>query len=92
MKLTSIPIQNDQVNMYVHDSLGYVFFPEGGKVRVINPTGVDVWNAINGSNTIQNIIQQLTDLYDQNSHSLQIEVMNFLLQLKNRSLIYLKEE
>jgi hypothetical protein len=92
MNLSTILSRNNNVSIHIHDSLGYVIDPEKGKIRVLNPTGVDIWNAINGKNSVQDIIHHLTVIYDQKSTLFQKEVIDFLLQLKERSLIYLKEE
>ena len=92
MNLSTILSRNNNVSLHIHNSLGYLIDPEKGKIRVLNPTGVDIWKAIDGKNSIQNIIHHLADIYDQKSLTFHTEVMDFLLQLKKRSLIYLKEE
>ena len=92
MNLTAVPFHNSKVSMNIHDTLGYVIDPLEGKIRVLNPTGVDIWNTINGCNSILDIINEVSNTYEYNSQVIQIDVINFLLQLKERSLIYLKEE
>lgn len=92
MNYSSIPFRSEKVSIHIHDSLGYVIDPEKGKIRVLNEIGVEIWNTIDGSTSIKEILKKIGDIYEHKSHPFQKDVMNFLLQLKDRSLIYLKEE
>ena len=92
MKLSAIPARNPDLTLYINDSLGYVSHPLKGKIRVLNQTGLSVWEHIDGEKTIREIKEKLENEFENSSSSIETEVIDFLVQLKERSLIYLIEE
>ena len=92
MKLSAIPERNPDLTLYIDDSLGYVSDPLKGKIRVLNQTGLSVWEHIDGEKNIREIKETLENEFDNSSSSIETEVIDFLIQLKERSLIYLIEE
>ena len=92
MNLTAIPLQNDQIKFFRVESEGILVHPQKGKVRVLNPTGTFIWDLIDGTTSINEIINSVDSVYACHSDLLQSEVVHFLKVLSEKSLIYLKEE
>lgn len=92
MKLSAIPARNPDLTLNIYDSLGYVTDPLKGKIRVLNQTGLSVWEHIDGEKTIREIKEKLENEFEKSPSSMETEVIDFLVQLKERSLIYLIEE
>lgn len=92
MQLSSIPVKYPEVFLHIHDSLGYLINPLKGKIRVVNQTGLSVWQSIDGQKSIHEIKTKIENEFDHPPFSLETEVIDFLIQLKERSLIYLIEE
>lgn len=92
MQLSSIPAKNPELTFNTYDSLGFVSHPLKGKIRVLNPTGMSVWEHIDGKKTIREIKENMENEFDNIPSSIETEVIDFLTQLKERSLIYLIEE
>ena len=92
MQPTEIPVKNDQIVYQRPEQDGFLINPLKGNLLAINPTGAQVWELIDGQKNIADIIQEMSGLFNQTDQEIQKDLLIFLQKLKDRSLIYLKEE
>lgn len=52
---------------------------------------IDIWSKINGENTIEQIIQLMSEKYNSSYEDIQQDIIEFILELKNKDLILLAE-
>ena len=92
MNLTAIPYLNEQITFFKVESDGILVHPQKGKVRVLNHSGTFIWQLIDAKLSINDIIDRMDSVYACRPDTIQSEVIHFLQELSERSLIYLKEE
>ena len=92
MKLSSIPIKNEQYYYQKVKNDGFLINSSIGKIKVVNPTGAQVWELIDGHNSIHDIARIMESMFDTTIDELYSDLIKFLQALFERSLIYLKQE
>ena len=92
MNLTSIPVQNEEVVYQKVENDGILAHGQKGKVRVVNPVGAYIWDLIDGQTPVDEIVNRVKSSFFYQYDSIHSDVIHYLQQLSERSLIYLKEE
>jgi hypothetical protein len=92
MKLTSIPVQNEEVYYHKVENEGLMVHGQKGKVRTVNFVGDFIWNLIDGHTPVAQVIDQVKSEFNCQVDTIKSDVIHFLQELSDRSLIYLKEE
>lgn len=92
MELSSVPIKNDQFYYQKVENKGFLINSSIGKIKVVNPTGAQVWELIDGHNSIHDIARIMESTYEITIDELHSDLIKFLQVLFERSLIYLKQE
>jgi hypothetical protein len=92
MKLSIIPIQNEEVYYHKVENEGLLVHGQKGKVRTVNRVGDFIWNLIDGHNSVAQIIDQVKSKFTYQVDTIKTDVIHYLQELSDRSLIYLKEE
>ena len=92
MEISSIPIKNKQYYYQKVENDGFLINSSIGKLKVVNSTGAQVWELIDGQNSVNDIARILELTFDITIGELQSDLINFLQALFERSLIYLKQE
>jgi 23S rRNA G2445 N2-methylase RlmL len=92
MKLTSIPVQNDEVVYHKVEDVGLLLHGQKGKVRTVNLVGNFIWNLIDGQKSVEQIIVQVKSEFNYQVDTIKSDVILYLQELSDRSLIYLREE
>ena len=92
MKLTSIPVQNEEVYYHKVENEGLLIHGQKGKVRIVNFVGDFIWNLIDGHKSIAQIIDQVKSEFSYQVDTIKTDVIHYLQELSDRSLIYLREE
>ncbi|PKO09600.1 MAG: hypothetical protein CVU40_09900 [Chloroflexi bacterium HGW-Chloroflexi-2] len=91
MNLQSIPVQNQTIQFHRVDDEGLLILTDIGKIKGLNQTAAFIWETIDGTKTIAEIAKDVDAKFNSQLSSIQNDLIEFLTQLKNRSLIYLKE-
>lgn len=68
-----------------------VVLPEKGQVKVLNDVASQVWKMLDGSNSIQQIVKQISDDYEIAEESIRDDVLEFVNALLEREMITLVE-
>ena len=92
MKLTSIPVQNEEICYYKVENEGLLIHGQKGKVRTVNLVGDFIWNLIDGQKSVEQIIVQVKSEFNYQVDTIKSDVIHYLQELSDRSLIYLREE
>jgi hypothetical protein len=92
MKLSTIPTHNEEVYYHKVENEGLLIHGQKGKVRTVNFVGDFIWNLIDGQKTVAEIIDQVKSEFTFKVDTIKSDVIYYLQELSNRSLIYLKEE
>ena len=69
------------------DDWAILYNPDSGQSMGINPTGIDIWKKINGSNDINNIIKEINQEYENVSPDVENEINSFIQNLSNQGFI-----
>jgi len=91
MNLSAIPFQNKDVYYCKVEDEGLLVHNQQGKIRTINFVGDFIWNAMDGKNSIHQIIDLVKQEFNHQSDTIQSDVIHFLKELNDRSLIYLNQ-
>lgn len=92
MKLSSIPVQNEEVYYHKVENEGLLIHGQKGKVRTVNFVGDFIWNLIDGHKSVAHIIDQVKSEFSYQVDTIKSDVIHYLQELSDRSLIYLNEE
>jgi hypothetical protein len=92
MKLTSIPVQNEEIYYQKIENEGLLIHGQKGKVRTVNLVGDFIWNLIDGQKSVEQIIVQVKSEFNYQVDTIKSDVIHYLQELSDRSLIYLREE
>ncbi len=92
MKLSTIPVQNEEVAYHKVENEGLLVHGQKGKVRTVNSVGDFIWNLIDGRKSVAQIIDQVKSAFTYQVDTIKNDVIHFLQELSDRSLIYFKEE
>lgn len=69
------------------DSGGVILNVESGDYYQLNPTGRIIWEAIGDGAERESLIEKVTEIFDIDSDQAAVDVDQFLVELKARSLI-----
>ncbi len=92
MQGTEIPVKSTQIVYQRPDREGFLINPQEGKLKVVNSTAAQVWELMDDQKTIDEIACEMAALFNRPYEEVQSDLHDFLHQLIDRSLIYLKEE
>lgn len=92
MNSNSIPIKAQEVYFEWVEGEGLLVQTAKGKIKVVNHTGAHIWELIDGEKTVSEISILMDAKFHEKFSTICKDLIEFLDQLKNRSLIYLKEE
>ena len=92
MKLTSIPVQNEEIYYQKIENEGLLIHGQKGKVRTVNLVGDFIWNLIDGHKSVAQIIEQVKSEFSYQVDTIKSDVFHYLQELSDCSLIYLREE
>lgn len=92
MKLSSIPAQNEEVYYHKVENEGLLIHGQKGKVRTVNYVGDFIWNLIDGHKSVAQIVDQVKSEFNYQVDTIKSDVIHYLQELSDRSLIYLREE
>ncbi len=92
LNINSIPNKAQEVYFEWHEENGLLIQTDRGKIKVVNHTGAQIWELIDGVKTVSEISSLLQSNFHAKIPSIHKDLVDFLDQLKSRSLIYLKEE
>ena len=92
MKLISIPVQNEEITYHKVENEGLLIHGQKGKVRTVNLVGDFIWNLIDGQKSVEQIIVQVKSEFNYQVDTIKSDVIHYLQELSDRSLIYLREE
>lgn len=73
------------------DDWAVLYNPDDGNALGINPTGIDIWEKINGSNSIKDIIKEIKQEYEGVSPDIVNEIESFMDKLSSNDFIILKQ-
>ena len=92
MKLSTIPVQNEEVYYHKVENEGLLIHGQKGKVRTVNFVGDFIWNLIDGHKSVAQIIDQVKSGFTFQVDTINSDVIHYLQELSDRSLIYLNGE
>ncbi len=92
MNQKSVPIKAKEIYFEWCEDNGFLVQTNKGKLKVVNSTGALIWELIDGEKTVFELTSILETKFHEKFTTIYKDLIDFLIQLKNRSLIYLKEE
>lgn len=92
MNQDSIPIKAQDIYFEWCEENGFLIQTTKGKLKVLNYSGAIIWDMIDGKKTVFEITSMLERNFQEKFSNINKDLVDFLYQLLNRSLIYLKEE
>ena len=91
MDLHSYPIPHAQVAAQIVDDEAVIVLADAGEVNVFDPVGTRIWELIDGSRTIQQIIDVVVDEFEVTPEQAQVDVVEFLETLAREKMIVFEE-
>ena len=64
-----------------------VFDPDSGNTHIIAETGADILKLVNGENELNDILNQLTVIYEVSTEEISSDVLSFIDSLLERKII-----
>jgi hypothetical protein len=75
-------LKNPEIVFREEDSGAFLFNPENGELKCLNPMGIMIWDLCDGVNAIENIESKIVEQYPQISHKeIQNDLLSFLKEL-----------
>jgi hypothetical protein len=68
-----------------------IVLPEKGQVKVLNDVATQVWNMLDGHNSIQQIVNKISVEYEIAEDSIQDDILQFIQVLVDKDMITLVE-
>jgi hypothetical protein len=90
--INSIPIRTENVISRQIDDEAVLVSPEQGEVKVINQTGVLIWESCDGHTSVGQLVEIVCSEYLVDQEVAQVDVLAFLEALHERGLVSLIEE
>lgn len=69
------------------DDWAVLFDPDTGEAYGVDPTGVAIWNLLDGKNSISEIIGKIAELFDDVPENADEEIIDFLKTLNQKGYI-----
>lgn len=57
------------------------------ELYTLNETGVDIWDHLDGVNTLQQVVEKLTQVYDAHYHEIESDVVGLVTELLRRRML-----
>ena len=71
----------------VYDGQATIVLPERSAVHVLNAIGTEVWNRIDGSRTVAQIVEEVVDEYDVPPEQARRDVLAFVAALQEHGMV-----
>ncbi len=84
---TSRPAHHPQVILQESGEEAVLILPAQGKVKVLNATGTFIWEKLDGTRTLEEIAQALSQVYDVPPTEALQDVLAFVAALAERGLV-----
>lgn len=81
------PIRTQDIAFRTYGSDAVLISPEEGMVRMLNTTATRIWNLADGTHSVNDIAQILTDEFDVDLPQAQQAVIHLLDQLAKKQLV-----
>jgi len=88
----SVIQKSKEILMSVVDNEAVILGIKSGKYIGLNEIGTEIWNRLDQPIKISRLIQDFTEVYDENESIIHDHVMEFLNILHNKSLIQILHE
>jgi hypothetical protein len=84
----AVPRQNQDVVVREEDDEIYVCAADGDTMYTITAVGADIWRAIDGTNTVEDIAELLLAAYDIDRETVEKDLRDYLGELVAKNLIH----
>lgn len=81
MNLSDYPVPHAQVAARVVDGEAIIVLADAGEVNVLNPVGTRIWELIDGTRSVQQIVNKIETEYNVTAQAARQDVEEFLQQL-----------
>jgi hypothetical protein len=80
--------KNEKIPWRIIEEEAILIDREEDEVVRLNPVGAEIWNAINGTRTVNEIVDHICGTFDVNQRKAKRDVHRFITQLLRHELIY----
>lgn len=87
LKLDTRPAPNPTVVGRVVEGEAVLVLPQQGEVKVLNEVGARIWELIDGSRTIREIVDIICDEYAVEEEQAESDTLAFIAELESKSII-----
>jgi hypothetical protein len=85
--LHRLPRRRDDVRLHDRETRSYLVVPEGGVAHELNPTARAVWELCDGTTTVEELVDAITQLFSVDRDVAVADVMNIVGQLDEAELV-----
>lgn len=86
------PVPHPQVASRIVDGEALLVLADSGEVTVLNGVGSRVWELVDGSRSVAQIVDSLVEEYEMTRDEVQQDVTSFIRELIENKILVLKEE
>lgn len=90
MELTDYPVPHAQVAARIVDDAAVIVLADAGEVNVLNPVGTRIWELVDGTHSVQEIIATIAAEYAVSAEDAARDVEEFLQQLVEAQAVVLE--
>lgn len=83
----SRPSKNKRMPYRIIDREGILVNPDKGNVIHLNETAAEIWKAIDGKHTVEELVEQVCDVFDVDEQIARKDVAEFLKELVENNAI-----
>ena len=89
----SLPSVNKDIVFRQEEEEALLFNPDTGMIKVLNPMGIFIWKLCDGKHNRIDIIREILERYEgESKEKIEMDVDNFLDDLKNNNLLSFKDD
>ena len=82
--------RNADVALRVIENEAVILTPHDNVLHQLNNVGTDIWQLLNGKRSVQEVIDEMSQIYEASNERIALDTMSFLLQMREKKLIFLK--
>lgn len=87
MNLESIPKKNPNAAFRTYDGEATIVLPDRAEVKVLNPSGSTIWEAIDGRRSLGEILDLVLREYETTREEAEADLLEFVASLREQGMV-----
>jgi hypothetical protein len=87
MDMKSVVTKTSDAAYRVYDGMATIVLPGRAEVKVLNPAGSLVWDRIDGSHPLEEILEAIVEEFDIPRRQAEQDLLEFVTELRNHGMV-----